>query len=108
MNARLDKVLSIGLKFIHEYDFGTTTTLLLRVVSERSGKSGKIRVVARNELPDFKCECGKPAKDICSQCVWNGDGFLCKDCSEEHECGEDMLLPFVNSPRSGMCGYTGD
>jgi hypothetical protein len=27
--------------------------------------------------------------------------------SEEHECGEEALLPVVNSPRMGMCGYTG-
>ena len=24
------------------------------------------------------------------------------------KCEEDMLLPVVNSPRMGMCGYTGD
>ncbi|MEK6984075.1 MAG: hypothetical protein AABX33_05870 [Nanoarchaeota archaeon] len=107
MSVRLNKVLSIGLKFIHEYDFGTTTTLLLNLVSERNGKAGKSNIVARNNLPDFKCKCEKPAKEICSECVWDGDGCLCKDCAKKHECGEDMLLPFVNSPRTGMCGYTG-
>jgi len=26
---------------------------------------------------------------------------------KDHERGEKMLLPVVNSPRVGMCGYTG-
>jgi hypothetical protein len=28
-------------------------------------------------------------------------------CAGGHECGEEMLLPVVNSPRVAMCGYTG-
>ncbi len=34
-------------------------------------------------------------------------GWLCDSCAEDHKCGEDMLLPVVNSPRTGVCGYTG-
>ena len=50
MNVRLDKVLSPGTKFSHEYDFGTTTELSLKVVSEREGevKGKSIQVLARN------------------------------------------------------------
>ncbi len=107
MEIRLDKVLSVGLKFTHDYDFGTTTSLLLTCIAERKGKVIDINAIARNNLPDFKCKCGKSAKEICSQCVWDGNGFLCKDCAKKHKCGEDMLLPYVNSPRTGMCGYTG-
>ena len=109
MNIRLDKALSVGLKFIHEYDFGTTTTLLLTVVSERNGKAGRINAIARNNLPDFKCKCGKQPKEVCSQCVFEigEEAVLCSHCAKKHECGEDMMLPFVNSPRTGMCGYTG-
>ena len=107
MNLPLSKVLSLGLAFIHEYDFGTTTTLGLKVSGERKGKVKEISLIARNNTPDFKCKCGKPAKDICSQCVWDGDGFFCKECAKEHEFEEEMFLPFVNSPRAGMCGYEG-
>jgi len=32
---------------------------------------------------------------------------VCEGCAGEHECGEEMLLPVVNSPRVGMCGYEG-
>lgn len=31
-----------------------------------------------------------------------------KLCTQKHDCGEDMLLPLVNSPRASMCGYTGN
>ena len=39
MSTRLDEVLRPGLKFQHEYDFGTTTNLTLKVVAEREGKA---------------------------------------------------------------------
>ncbi len=107
MNVQVSKVLPVGTPFIHEYDFGTTTTLGSRVVSERKGKVKRISLIARNNLPDFKCKCGESAKKICSQCVFDGEGFMCEKCAKGHECGEEMLLPYVNSPRTGMCGYEG-
>ncbi len=36
MNAALEKVLAAGMSFEHEYDFGTTTALALRVVAEQT------------------------------------------------------------------------
>lgn len=110
MNVTLNKVLGAGTEFYHEYDFGTTTGLKLRVLSERKGEiSGKsIRVLARSESPPITCgSCGKPAKQVCAECIWEGKGWLCDECATEHECGEEMPLPVVNSPRVGMCGYTG-
>lgn len=35
------------------------------------------------------------------------NGRLCDTCAESYECGEEMLLPVVNSPRVGMCAYDG-
>ncbi len=108
MKAKIGDVISPGLKFNHEYDFGTTTELSLTCISERLGILRDIKIVSRNNMPDFKCDiCGNVAKDICSDCVYENKGLLCKKCSKNHECGEDILLPLVNSPRSGMCGYTG-
>jgi hypothetical protein len=110
MDAALREVLSPGMKFYHEYDFGTTTELTLRVVSEgRSEIKGKsIRLLARNDPPSITCDsCGKIATQVCTQCVWSSEGWLCDECAGEHECGEEMFLPVVNSPRVGMCGYTG-
>jgi len=111
MNVRLDKVLEAGMKFFHEYDFGSTTHLTLKVVSEEESevKGKDIQVLARNEPPPISCDsCGKMATKVCTQCLYSDEGWLCDECAAEHECGEDMLLPVVNSPRVGTCGYTGD
>ena len=111
MDIALSKVLSLGQKFRYEYDFGTTTEFVLKVVAEREGEiAGRsIQLLARNEPPPIPCNvCGKIATRVCSQCVWDNKGWLCNECAREHECGEDMLLPVVNSPRVGMCGYTGE
>ncbi len=110
MRVRLDKVLSPGLKFFHEYDFGTTTELSVKVLAEeaREAKGQPIQVQARNTPPLILCGvCGKPATEVCSQCVYDEQGWLCEACAKAHECGEGILLPVVNSPRVGMCGYTG-
>jgi hypothetical protein len=110
MRVRLDKVFIPGQSCSYEYDYGTTTELRLRVISERAiaTKGNAIQVLARNTPPVILCEiCGKPATEVCSQCIFDNKGWLCDDCAEEHECGEEMLLPVVNSPRVGMCAYTG-
>jgi hypothetical protein len=61
-----------------------------------------------NEPPSIPCmSCGKIAAQVCTECLWSGEGWLCDECAAEHECGEEMLLPVVNSPRVGVCGYTG-
>jgi len=110
MRVKIGTILSPGEQFFHEYDYGTTTELRLKVVGEREGvtKGKSVRVLARNEPPQISCEkCGKPATQVCAECIYDGSGWLCDDCAEDHECGEEMLLPVVNSPRVGMCGYTG-
>jgi len=110
MRVRLEKVFSPGRVSTYEYDFGTTTELKLKVISEREAETrGKtVQVLARNNPPEMLCEvCGKPATSVCSQCIFDDRGWVCDTCAENHECGEDMLLPGVNSPRVGMCAYTG-
>jgi hypothetical protein len=110
MNASLSQVIQPGMKFEHEYDFGTTTELDLKVAAEWEGRAkGKsIQILAGNDPPAIACGvCGQPATQMCSECIWSGGGFLCDECTGEHECGEEMLMPVVNSPRMGMCGYTG-
>ena len=110
MRVRLDKVFNPGQTCSYEYDYGTTTELRLKVISEREveAKGKAIQMLARNSPPVILCErCGKPATNVCSQCIFDDKGWLCDDCAEEHECGEEMLLPVVNSPRVGMWAYTG-
>ncbi len=111
MNYILEKVLGVGKKFSYEYDFGSTTHLNLKVLSEREveDSDSTVSLLARNEAPLITCtSCGKIATYICGQCSCRGEGWVCDDCAPDHECGEEILLPVVNSPRVGMCGYTGN
>lgn len=108
LRVRLDRVFHPGITCLYEYDFGTTTELRLQVLAEESheatGKS--IQLLARNIPPLIPCGvCGKPATSVCSACVYEPEGWLCAECARTHECGEEMLLPVVNSPRTGMCAY---
>ena len=110
MEARLNEILRPGMKFNYEYDFGSTTHLSMKVVSQEQKqiKDEFITVLARNEPPSITCmSCGKMAAQVCTECLWSGEGWLCDECAAEHKCGEEMLLPVVNSPRVGVCGYTG-
>ena len=110
MTVKLGRVFRPGLEMDYEYDFGSSTDLKLKVVDERTGKvSGQeIKLMARNDPPKILCDvCGKPATQICTMCLYEGEGALCEEHAETHDCGEDYFLPIVNSPRVGVCGYTG-
>lgn len=110
MDYKLGHVLESGLTFEHEYDFGTTTYLELRVIDEYEIEAPRapLMLLARNEMPELLCATceERPAAYICAVC-YGPEALLCETCAPEHECGEEMLLPFVNSPRTGQCGYTG-
>ncbi len=104
------EVLREGMSFDYVYDFGSSTHLDLKVIDTRMGPEpdGPVRLLARNDRPDFRCSnCDEPATRICPYC-WDNNMF-CEDCAPEHPCSDDIgtLLPLVNSPRSGVCGYTG-
>ncbi len=110
LKARIDEHLAVtGSRLGYVYDFGSSTELVvthLGVVDAAAVKGA--RVVVRNEAPVWPCDhCGEPATMICAQCSNSGEGFCCHKHASEHECGEEMLLPVVNSPRMGVCGYTG-
>ena len=110
MQVKLEEVLSTGQTCSYEYDFGSTTELLVKVISEQEmDKKGRaIQILARNNLPLVPCDvCGEPATNFCTQCIYEDQGCLCEACAKDHECGEEILLPMVNSPRAGVCGYTG-
>jgi hypothetical protein len=104
MSISCKKVLAPGLKFTHEYDFGSTTELSLEVVGLiKTENPKKIRIIIRNQEPEFECSrCDEKAVMICA---YEGD-LLCESCAEEGD-DESYLLPLVNSPRTGVCGYTG-
>jgi len=111
MTRTIDEVLGLsGSRLDYVYDFGSSTELVVSHsgVIEAAPEQG-VRVVARNEAPTWPCDvCGRPASMLCVECVYDGRGFCCETHALEHPCGEDMLAPVVNSPRMGVCGYTGE
>jgi len=110
MNKKLTYILRPGMELRYKYDFGSTTELMLKVVSEFKSniKTGEVEILARNNPPQIICShCDNLATRICPECIYSDGGWLCDDCAEDHKCGEDMLLPVVNSPRTGVCGYVG-
>lgn len=111
MNQRLEDILCPGIELMYEYDFGDSTVLLIKVIAHYEGITNNIpiEIFARNEIPEILCdECGKfPAVEICPECQCDGSGWLCGSCANNHKCDQEMFLPVVNSPRTGVCGYSG-
>ncbi len=114
MTRRADRVFAPGLVLTHIYDFGTSSETLIKVVDVRQGKpltSHPIFLMARNDQPQLPCmECDQPASWLCFECMYELDepGTLCDRHVKSHpheDYGEPV--PLVNSPRVGMCGYTG-
>lgn len=105
MDVKMSSVLQVGEQFGHEYDFGTTTELKLKVVAEREGTQpkGNVRILARNYAPDYRCvKCRQPAQYLY---VYESPYQLY--CEQHAGRLDGSLLPLVNSPRTGECGYTG-
>jgi len=121
MNAKLADVLLPGMRFLHEYDFGSTTELFVDVIARGvpKAKSGPVRLLARNDPPDIRCyACNRSATTICGECEEEiaepkdiASRYFCDRCIDDrakhpHD-DENMRMPVVNSPRMGVCGYTG-
>jgi len=115
MTRRAAQAFAKGVELTHIYDFGTSSHTLIRAVGTREGRattSRPISLMARNLMPESKCiECGEPAACLCLECLIEDDrwGTLCDAHAKTHPHGENYgePLPLVNSPRLGMCGYTG-
>lgn len=109
MKVAVGKLLGLG-SWRYEYDYGSTTELVLRPAGSRAAPVGPggVHLLARNTPPVWPCiTCGAPATAICTECAWESSGWLCDRCQRKHPHGEDSSLPVVNSPRTGVCGYSG-
>ena len=113
-SKRADQTFRSGAELTHIYDFGTSSETLIKVVGIRRGRplsAHPIFLMARNNSPEEYCiECGQPASWLCLECLYEMDqpGMLCAKHAKKHpheDYGEP--IPLVNSPRVGMCGYTG-
>ncbi|MDO4274581.1 MAG: hypothetical protein Q4D16_13000 [Eubacteriales bacterium] len=121
MEVRLNKILCMGMKFTYEYDFGSTTELIIQVIDHVEGYTEKDKVTILSRNHPMNILCGRCEKE---KAVWfsamemyNGSGenaYLCDGCMTELENGDEeeavefgMYMPVCNSPRMGVCGYEG-
>ena len=113
METPLKDLCETGSSLIYLYDFGSTTELQVKFHGLFTGfikKLDDIVLLSRNAEPIVPCdECKKfQAVQICTDCQWGDNGWLCENCIKTHECDDDMFLPVLNSPRSGVCAYRGE
>ena len=104
-----------GLVLDYEYDYKRTTQLAITVYDVFPKNCPEyIVLLSRNE--PFKIECDvckvNTATKICMHCRYKPESHFCETCANKHieDCGgeeESFLLPVVNSPRVGICEYTG-
>lgn len=107
MNVSLRRAVGNG-SLRYEYDFGSTTELTLRVMDDNvTGLGPGIKVAARNDAPDIACsQCGGVATELLFD-DWEPSAY-CDTClGSVSEDGETYTLPVVNSPRMGVCAYSG-
>ena len=115
MTKKARNVFAKGMKLDYEYDFGSSTQLTLTTVEEYPMKADKkIVLLSRNEPEKVLCAmCGKePATKICPFCVYERPAWFCDKCAKKHakkceDFDENEALPVVNSPRMGVCAYSG-
>lgn len=98
---------STGDKLLYEYDFGSTTEIMITITEELLSpiQKEKARLIARN----------KPLSRACEKCELPASYFeayereiICEKCAANEFIDECYLLPITNSPRSGECGYDGE
>jgi hypothetical protein len=113
-SRKVSAVFQPGVQLTHIYDFGTSSETLIkmaRVYSAAPLSKHPIYLMARNLMSEATCiMCGRPATHLCIECLYEDDtaGMLCAEHAASHpheDYGEPIEL--VNSPRLGMCGYTG-
>ena len=115
MKKKIADVFTKEPALFHSYDFGSTTETVIEKISVREGNpltKYPIALMSRNVLGNVKCiECDEPAAYICTGCFYEDEieGSLCEAHAENHPHADDYgePLPFVNSPRVGVCGYEG-
>jgi hypothetical protein len=113
-SRRVDAIFQRDIELTHIYDFGTSSETKIKPIGQRVGVPLTARpmvLMARNAMPEAPCiECGQPAGFLCMECQIEHEltGMLCPAHAQTHpheDYGEPLEL--VNSPRLGMCGYTG-
>ena len=118
MNFRLKDVVEVGDTMLYEYDFGSTTELVIKIHSCRDGekRNNEIVILSRNNPLEIVCsKCGKNKAQLVNPLAYyyGVSPFWCENCLENDNADEEeyyepeIFLPICNSPRMGVCGYEG-
>ena len=103
---------SLAIVWCYVYDFGSGTDLVVRLLGNVTSapflraRSDWRLAMRRRRGPVMGV--GKPRPPYVRSAWTKGKGFFCATHASDHDCGAGMLLPVVNSPRMGVCGYTGE
>ena len=107
--VQLQYVLKVEKKFYFIYDYGTSTYVKLRVVSEREDiirdEEEPVELLALNVLPEISCVvCGKPATQVVSGYYYDFmEHAYCDECAKNLDEDETYnLIEIENSPRVGV------
>lgn len=111
-STKIGLILGPNGKLNYEYDFGSSTDLVITCVGRHyvpSRKNG-IELVARNVPTEYSCsECGEEAV-VFAPGYYNDfedDKFYCEECYDKFEDDGSLFFTVTNSPRMGVCGYEG-
>jgi len=109
MNVPLADLVSPGSTFSYDYDFGSTTSLDLKVIGETPAAppKGLLCLIARNNRPSIPCDlCGGDAGFTSTDLDEETPCYYCRDCLSSAD--PETLDTIANSPRNGVCGYAED
>ncbi len=102
-------------KLDYMYDFSYTTYLtieVLKLFEFEPNPDNLSWILGHNEPFEYICDTCNKGKAVQLIPEGRGRGFFCQTCFAESVYGDDeyeehYCLPVVNSPRMGICEYTG-
>lgn len=110
MNPSLAELLTVGQEIDYAYDEVWPTELKVRLLAAYPGETPEegFRIVARNYKPPRTCRlCDRQAEWLLTN-AWPLEPY-CDAHARAHPAWTtpDAFLPYVNSPRVGLCVYRG-
>ncbi len=100
-----------GSTFTYVYDFGSPTSLSLKVIGETpiTPPDGPLCLIARNDPPSIPCIlCGADADFMLDDRTEDFPRYYCHECLVIIDYDPEDLEIISNSPRNGVCGYIDD
>lgn len=110
MDVLILDVVGPGGVFTYDYDFGSTTSLSLKVIGATPvAPEGPICLIARNNRPNVPCDlCGGEAAFVVNESDWGMPQYCCEKCLSSAGPDPCCVNIIANSPRNGVCDYAED